>query len=144
MKIHDRTFPRISSVFGTLGSIALAAALVTGCGGGGSGSADISGATGEEQSSQVVSGARTLWLSWRAPAERESGEALPLSELSGYRVYWGTADDPQANEIDITDPSITTYQITDIEPGTYQVAVTAIDRTGLESSQSNAITKSLN
>jgi len=83
---------------------------------------------------------RDISLSWRAPSERENGDALPLAQLRGYRIHYGPFDNPTAFTIDVNDASLTTYTIEDLGKGTYRVAVSAIDTDGLESALSNAMT----
>ena len=85
----------------------------------------------------------TIRLSWSAPSERESGKSLALTDLSGYRIYYGPVSNPTENQIDVADPTASTYELDSVAPGTYQVAISAFDSNGLESSRSNSKTKSI-
>ncbi|MGE0080101.1 MAG: hypothetical protein AB7U81_02255 [Thiohalomonadaceae bacterium] len=84
---------------------------------------------------------RDVSLSWRAPTERENGEALPLAQLYGYRIYYGPLNNPTAFRVDVNDASLTSYTLEDLDAGTYRFAVSAIDTNGLESALSNTMTK---
>lgn len=74
-------------------------------------------------------------LEWLAPATATDGSAL--SQLAGYRIYYGN-DVNQLNEtIDVSNPGVLTYVVEGLAPGTYYFAVTAFNATG-ESTRSNA------
>ncbi|MEN8130806.1 MAG: fibronectin type III domain-containing protein [Pseudomonadota bacterium] len=82
-------------------------------------------------------------LSWTAPTTRTDGETLTLSELEGYRIYYGTESDDLIPLVDLNDSSITSYSITDLRPGIYYFAVTAYDYEGLESGFSEIASKEI-
>ena len=82
-------------------------------------------------------------LSWVAPTTREDGETLSLSELEGYRIYYGTDSSKLIPLVDLDDSSVTTHSITDLNAGTYYFAVTAYDFSGLESGFSEIVSKEL-
>ncbi len=82
-------------------------------------------------------------LSWTAPSTREDGGSLDISELEGYRVYYGTDSSNLIPLVDLNDSSITTHSITDLNTGTYFFAVTAYDYAGLESGFSEIVSKEL-
>jgi hypothetical protein len=80
-------------------------------------------------------------LSWRAPAERVDGESLPMTEIAGYRIYYGTSSgqyDFQAPNVDAYTSSIT---IDDLPVGTYYFVMTTVDVNGLESGYSSEAVK---
>jgi len=80
-------------------------------------------------------------LSWSAPVTREDGDLLSLSELEGYRVYYGTGKDDLNALVDLNDSAETTYIVTGLSPGIYYFAVTAYDFDGLESGYSEIVSK---
>lgn len=77
-----------------------------------------------------------LGLTWTAPSEREDGTALSLSEIAGYRIYYGVEAGNYQNEIDINDITADQTQVADLASGTYHVVMTTIDTDGRESSYS--------
>lgn len=106
--------------------IAISTLLLSGCGGGGGGG-------GGNNS--------TIKLNWTIPSTRMDGSHLPLSELSGYRIYYGTTIDNRNILIDIEDNTITEYSISREQDSAAFYTVTAYDTLGVESDHSNAILK---
>lgn len=82
-------------------------------------------------------------LSWTAPTTRTDGETLTLSDLEGYRIYYGTESDNLVPLVDLIGSSSTTYSITELSPGIYYFAVTAYDYEGLESGFSEMVSKEI-
>ena len=74
-------------------------------------------------------------LSWNAPSTNEDGS--PLSDLAGYKLYYGNAPGIYSNVITVGD--YTSAEIGDLESGTYYLTVTAYDIYGNESAFSNEI-----
>jgi hypothetical protein len=81
-------------------------------------------------------------LSWTAPTQNEDGTAL--SDLAGYRIYWGTTSGVYTNSVTIDNPGITTYVVENLSPGTYEFVATSFNTIGIESVYSNPATKVLN
>ncbi len=78
-------------------------------------------------------------LSWTPPTENEDGSLL--TDLAGYRIYWGTTPGVYPNVIALGNPGLTSYVVENLVPGTYEFVATAIDSTGLESARSLPATK---
>jgi len=75
-------------------------------------------------------------LSWTAPTTRTDGS--PLTNLAGYNIYYGTTQGTYPNTIAVTNPSLTTYVVTNLQAGvTYYFVIAAYDATGLESAYTN-------
>ena len=72
-------------------------------------------------------------LSWVAPSVREDNTALSLSEIAGYRIYYGVESGNYKNIIDIGDGSATQAQISGVPSGIYYAVMTTIDADGRES-----------
>ena len=81
-------------------------------------------------------------LSWTAPTENEDGSTL--TDLAGYKIYWGTTPGVYTNSVTIDTPGTTTYLVDNLSPGTYQFVATAFNAAGVESRYSGAATKTLN
>jgi hypothetical protein len=79
-----------------------------------------------------------LGVDWVAPSEREDVSPISLSEIAGYRVYYGTQTGVYPNQVDI-DGSETTAKIPDLPQGTYYVVVTTVDTDGRESVNSSEV-----
>ena len=82
--------------------------------------------------------AGTATLSWDPPTTNVDGS--PLTGLSGYKVYYGTASGNYTQTINVG--NVTTYIAANLTDGiTYYFAVTASDTLGNESGYSNEVSK---
>ncbi|MET0984942.1 MAG: putative Ig domain-containing protein [Steroidobacteraceae bacterium] len=80
-------------------------------------------------------------LSWQAPTENTDGSSL--SDLAGYRIVYGTSSNALNQTIEITNPSISSYVVSNLASGTYYFAIKAYTTAGAESAQSNLATKTI-
>jgi hypothetical protein len=117
-----------------LGVLALAlVALVAACGGGGGTQNAVSAPNTSPQS--VDTG--TVTLSWTAVSQNTNGAAL--TDLAGYRVYYGTSPNALSSLAVLPDPSATSYQATNLSSGTWYFAVAAYTTDGTEGVLSNIV-----
>jgi hypothetical protein len=112
------------------------ASAVTGCGGGNA--PTPAGAVGSNPNPGGGNTTGTATLSWNAPTTNTDG--TPLTDLAGYKVYYGTKSRTYTNSTVIG--KVTTYTI-NLASGTYYFTVTAYDSTGLESTFSNEAAKTI-
>ncbi len=89
---------------------------------------------------QQASGSATL--SWVAPTTNDDGSAL--TNLSGFRIYYGTATATYTETVQIDNPGMLTHVVENLSPDTYYFATTAFTTTGVESSFSNEASKVIN
>jgi hypothetical protein len=73
-------------------------------------------------------------LSWLAPTENDDGS--PLTDLAGYKLYWGTAPGEYTDSVIIENPSVVTYLVDNLVPNTYYFVATAVNAAGEESDYS--------
>jgi len=92
-------------------------------------------------SPEQESGPGAVSLNWAAPAERTDGSALSLSEISGYKVYYGTSEGNYSNSISVNDGSATSAVVDNLQVGTYYMVVTSRDVGGRESGYSGVVVK---
>jgi hypothetical protein len=78
----------------------------------------------------------TATLEWIPPVTTTNGATL--TNLAGYRIYYGTDVTKLVQRIDVTNAGVATYVIEGLAPATYYFAVTALDARGAESPRSNA------
>ncbi len=78
-------------------------------------------------------------LSWQAPTLNENGTAL--TNLAGYKIYFGEASGNYPNTIEIDNPSVTTYVVDGLAAGTYYFVATAYNTDGVESAFSGEAVK---
>ena len=95
----------------------MSAALLVACGGG--------PATWNE----IGLGSATL--SWTAPTLNTDNS--PLTDLAGYKIYYGTEPGHYHAVVRLDNPGITTYVVEYLTPNTYYFAVTAFNSAGIES-----------
>lgn len=87
----------------------------------------------------VATGSATL--SWTPPTTNTNGS--PLTNLSGYRVYWGPAAGNYPNSVTLSNAGLTSYVVGNLVPGTYYFVITALSSTGGESKFSNVASKTI-
>ncbi len=78
-------------------------------------------------------------LSWAAPSERENNVPISLSEIAGYKVYYGTSEGSYTNSVYIDNGSADGYSFKNFSSGTYYFALTTYDTAGRESTYSSEI-----
>jgi len=80
-------------------------------------------------------------LSWAAPTTRTDGS--PLTNLAGYKIFYGRMSGIYDYQIDINNPGILTYVIENLVSGNWYFALTAYDSKGLESDRSNEVLRQI-
>ncbi len=83
---------------------------------------------------------RQAVLSWQAPTKNVDGSAL--TNLSGYKIYYGTTSKNYTQTASVSGASTTTRTLS-LAPGTYYFAVTALDSAGGESAKTNEVSKTV-
>ena len=78
-------------------------------------------------------------LAWSAPTENEDGS--PLTDLAGYRIYYGTSASDLSKRVDVGNPATTSTVVQNLTPGTWYFAISAYTQTGVESSHSQVASK---
>ena len=73
-------------------------------------------------------------LSWAAPTARTDGS--PLTDLAGYKIYYGRMSGVYDYQININNPGILTYVVENLVSGNWYFALTAYDSQGIESDRS--------
>lgn len=91
----------------------------------------------------IRTGSGSVTLTWQPPTENSDGS--PLTDLSGYNIYVGTASSNyDYMEIRLENPGLTAYVVENLDPGTYYFAATAFNSSGIESRLSGEIVRTLN
>ena len=81
----------------------------------------------------------SVTLTWTAPTQNEDG--TDLTDLDGYKLYWGTTPGVYPNSVTIDNETVTTYVVDDLAPGTYMFVATSFNTSGVESRYSGMATK---
>ena len=80
-------------------------------------------------------------LTWTPPTTNTDGS--PLTNLAGYKVYWGPSAGNYPNSTTLNSPGLTSYVVTNLVPGTWFFVATALNSTGAESSFSSPASKTI-
>jgi hypothetical protein len=117
--------------------LALAACILLaftyGCGGSGSKDTSIASLPSTGSSSGTVT------LSWTPPTQNMDGSYL--TDLAGYNIYYGLKQGEYSNRINISNPGIATYVVTNLAPNTYYFVATSFNASGVESPYSSEVTR---
>jgi hypothetical protein len=81
----------------------------------------------------------SVTLSWTAPTHNE--DASVIEDLAGFKIYWGTTPGSYGNSVTIDNPSVSTFVVENLAPGTYEFVATAYNEAGVESRFSGTATK---
>ncbi len=88
---------------------------------------------------QIADGSATL--SWVAPTENSDG--TPLINLAGYKVYYGISVTAMTQMVQIANPGIVTYVISNLSPATWYFSVKAYTSANVESAASAVVSKTI-
>ena len=88
---------------------------------------------------QVALGSATL--SWTPPTQNEDGS--PLTNLRGFRIYYGTSSSNLSTIVEIPNAGVTTAVVESLSPANWFFAVKAYTTDGVESSFSNIASKTI-
>jgi hypothetical protein len=91
--------------------------------------------------SVVATATGSVTLSWTPPTSHTDGS--PLTDLAGYKVYWGTQQGEYPNTVTLNNPGLTSYTIDQLTAATWYFVTTAFDKAGVESAYSGVASKTL-
>ena len=99
----------------------------------------LDGSSGAIGGGVVQGPPQNVTLSWIAPVEREDGTPISMSEIAGYRIYYGETKGDYSHKVDVNDSDTMQHILKDLPAGTYYIVVTAFDMEGRESIFSETI-----
>lgn len=88
---------------------------------------------------QMATGTATL--EWVAPTENTNG--TPLTNLAGYRIYYGTSATALTQTVQIANPNTVSYEVTNLSPGTWYFSVRSYTTANVESNASAVASKTI-
>lgn len=86
-------------------------------------------------------GDRSLALAWAAPLTNDDG--TPLTDLAGYRIYYGSRSGSYGHSVAVDDPAALSHRLESLAPGTYYVVVKAVNSAGAQSIASPEVSKTI-
>lgn len=88
-------------------------------------------------SAPAAASSGSVTINWTPPTENVDGSTL--TNLSGYHLYYGTSASSLTNVVNITNPGLATYVVSDLAAATYYFAVTSVNANGTESARSAVV-----
>lgn len=85
----------------------------------------------------IALGAATL--SWNPPTENMNGSAL--TDLAGYKIYYGRSADQLSRMIVIDNPGLTRYVVENLAQSRWHFSMTSFNSKGVESQRTTTISK---
>lgn len=83
----------------------------------------------------------TATLSWTAVTQNTNGTTL--TDLAGYKVFYGTAANAMNTVVTLANPSLTNYLVSNLSSGTWYFGVAAYASDGTQSAMSNVGSKTI-
>ncbi len=80
-------------------------------------------------------------LTWLAPTQNTDG--TPLTNLAGYRIYFGTSASAMTQSVQLASPGTLTYTVSNLSPGTWYFAVRDYTTANVESDASAVASKTI-
>jgi hypothetical protein len=88
---------------------------------------------------QIAAGMATL--SWDPPTENADGS--PLTDLAGYRLYYGRNSDNLTQVVVLNNPGLTRHVIENLTPARWYFEMTSVNAEGVESRRSATASKTI-
>jgi hypothetical protein len=88
---------------------------------------------------QVQTGSATI--RWTPPTTNSDNS--PLTNLAGYRIYYGTNSGNLTQVLNLPNPGISSGVVENLAPGTWYFAVTSYNSSNVESARSNVTSKTI-
>ena len=95
--------------------------------------------TSDEGSSVGVTliGNGSALVSWTPPTENTDNSTL--TDLAGYRIYFGITSGVYSRSVDINNPGLTSYQVDHLGSSDWYFVMTAYNSLGVESAYSREV-----
>lgn len=120
--------------------LVFAASVMAGCDGANN-TVAANGTSSTSSAGNVSTGSGMATLTWQAPTTDTSGAAL--TNLAGYRIYYGMSVSDLSQTVQLSNTGIQTYVIDALGPGTWYFAIKAVTSTGAESALSDVVSKTI-
>ena len=89
----------------------------------------------------VAGGNGTATLTWTPVTQTTDGAVL--TDLAGYKVFYGLSASAMNNVAVLSDPNVTTYVVTSLSSGTWYFTVAAYTNSDVQGVTSNVCTKTI-
>jgi hypothetical protein len=78
-------------------------------------------------------------LTWMPPTENSDGTTL--TDLAGYRIYYGRNERDLRRSVVVSNPGLTSYVIENLQPAIWHFAMTSVNAGGVESARTGTVSK---
>jgi hypothetical protein len=99
------------------------------------------GGAGVSGSASALSFNGSATLNWTPVTKNRDGTLL--TDLAGYRLHYGTSASSLSAVVELANPNLTTYLVSNLPSGTWYFGVTAYASNGTESPMSNIVQKTI-
>jgi len=86
--------------------------------------------------------ASTVSLAWTPPTVNDDGSTL--TDLSGYKIHYGTESGNYSQSVDVANPGLTRYELSSLPKGQIFIAMTAVNAAGAQSEFSPEVSVTVN
>jgi hypothetical protein len=86
--------------------------------------------------------AKNVSLAWAPPTQNADGTTL--TDLSGYKIHYGTASKFYSKSVALTNAGLSRYELDSLPSGKVYIAMTAVNAAGAESDYSQEVTVQVN
>jgi len=90
----------------------------------------------------VLNSIGTALISWTPPTENT--DSSPLTDLAGYKIYYGTTPGNYGIPITINNPGLSSYLVENLASSNWYFVMVAFNSSGIESSYSTEVSKTIN
>ncbi len=73
----------------------------------------------------------------------ENADGSSLTNLAGYRIYYGTNPNNLNNTIVLNNPGLTRYVVENLTPAIWHFVMTSVNAEGVESARSGSASKTI-
>jgi hypothetical protein len=80
-------------------------------------------------------------LTWTPPTTNTNNTTL--TNLAGFKIYWGTVRGTYTNSVTIQNPGLTSYLVDRLTPGTWYFVASAVNTQGGESPYTTVVSKTI-
>src|SRR5262249_23974649 len=84
----------------------------------------------------------TAQLNWLPPTDNTNGSSI--TNLAGFRIHYCTPSNNLRQTVQIANPGVTSYTLSNLSTGTWYFPIGAYNSRGTESTMSNVASKSIN
>lgn len=87
----------------------------------------------------IAAGSATL--SWNPPTENSDGSSL--TDLAGYRIYYGRNANSPGQTIVVNNPGLTRYVVENLSTAKWYFTITSVNTSGVESNRAPTVSKTI-